>query len=290
MKALVLKLLDRILNRIIKLSVELEKNKAKLLNHQSPRSLYRTPHNDLFWLNETGYLDRNIIDTGVFEKRSTELLPSLVKQGDTVLDIGANIGYYTVLLSKLIGDSGQIYAFEPTKHFGEVLKVNLSENKINNVEVLEYGLSNKVQQLEIDIGPSSATMHSPEGYDSVIAQENIKLSTLEEFIKERELSEINFIKIDVDGHEPLFFEGAWTVLDSFSPIVLCEISHLHYLEAGSTAWDFYRTVRKHNYYIYNEDTMEIMDTETKFLRQCANFDKTSNIILSKKLLVIDNQS
>ena len=200
------------------------------------------------------------------------------------MDIGANIGYYSVIISKLIGNSGHIYAFEPTKYFGDILKKNLEENKIRNVEILPFGLSNKKQKLEIDIGPSSATIHSPEGYDRVILKENIKLCTLEEFVKDKGLAKIDFIKIDVDGHEPFFFEGAWTILDTYSPVVLCEISHLHYLEAGTTAWDFYRMVIKHKYHIYNEDTMKVIENETQFLRQCANFDKTSNIILSKKIL------
>ena len=289
MKTILLKILNKVSHFITKLGIKLEQEHSKLLINKSPRSLYRTPKNDLFWLNDTGYLDRCIIDTGIFEKRSTNLLPYLVKEGDIVLDVGANIGYYSVLISKLIGESGQIFAFEPTKYFGTVLKNNLNENKIDNVEILEYGLSNTIQELEIDIGPSSATMHSPEGYDSVITKENIKLTTLEEFVKEKNFNKIDFIKIDVDGHEPLFFEGAWSVLDTYNPIILCEISHLHYFEAGTTAWDFYRMVRKHKYYIYNEDTMEVMDNETKFLRQCANFDKTSNIILSKKLLRINDK-
>jgi len=284
MKDILTRFLNKVSKAIINFNINLNKDRARLLEIKSPRSLYRTPKNDLFWLNKTGYLDRCIIETGIFENRSTDLLPFLVKDGDVVLDVGANIGYYSVLISKLIGKSGHIYAFEPTKHFRPVLKRNIDENNINNVEVLSYGLSNTIQELEIDIGPSSATMHSPEGYDRVISKETIKLSTLEAFVKERNINKIDFIKIDVDGHEPLFFEGAWRVLDAYSPIVLCEISHLHYLEAGTTAWDFYRMVIEHKYYIYNEDTMEIMENETQFLRQCANFDKTSNIILSKKKL------
>jgi FkbM family methyltransferase len=289
MKKLISKTIARVCNLLTRFNRYIQQNPSLLLHKDMPRSLYKTPTGDLFWLNQTGYLDTSLISEGVFEKTSTELLPSLVHNNDVVLDIGANIGYYTVILSKLIGDTGIVYAFEPTLHFRNVLKKNLNENNIKNVVVLPYGLSNQSQQLEIDIGPSSATIHSPLGYDQVICKELIKLITLEEFVKNNNITKIDFIKIDVDGHEPLFFEAAWSVLDRFSPIILAEISHLHYLEAGTTAWDFYRKVRDHGYFIYNENTLKIMDTETKFLRQCANFDKTTNIIMSKKLLTFDNK-
>ena len=90
-----------------------------------------------------------------------------------------------------------------------------------------------------------------------------------------------FIKIDVDGHEPDFFEGAWAVLDLMSPIILCEVSHLHYLEAGYTAWDFYTEINEHGYSIYDEKTFDQINTKEKFLRVCGNFDKSANIILAK---------
>jgi len=286
MKILFLKILNIIIRLLNYIKTKLEISHSKLLIRKSGRSLYRTPQGDLFWLNSTGYVDRSIIIDGYFEKESIKWLPHLLKEADIVLDVGANIGYYTVLISKIIGKSGFIFAFEPTKHFCTVLKNNLDENKINNVEVLEYGLSNKQQDLEIFIGPSSATIHEPEGYEVIEGKEIIKLSTLDEFIKNKNLNRIDFIKIDVDGHEPSFFEGAWSTLDKFSPIILCEISHLHYLTAGTTAWDFYREVKKHNYNIYHEDTLEIMDTENTFLRKCANFDRSTNIILSKNLLDI----
>jgi len=288
MKTIILEILTFIIRACNYLKSKIEISHSKLLIRKPDRSLYRTPDGDLFWLNVTGYVDRCIINEGIFEKKSVQWLPYLLKEGDIVLDIGANIGYYSVLISKIIGKTGFIYAFEPTKHFCTILKNNLDENKINNVEIFEYGLSNKNQELEIFIGPSSATLHEPEGYEVIEGKEKIKLTTLDEFVKDKNLNRIDFIKIDVDGHEPLFFEGAWSSLDKFSPIILCEISHLHYFTAGFTAWDFYREVRKHNYHIYHEDKLEIMDTENMFLRKCANFDRSTNIILSKKHLDVKN--
>jgi FkbM family methyltransferase len=270
--------LARLSNRIVN---RLERTPSKLCKNGTPRSLYRTARGDLLWLNDTGYIDLQIINNGEFEPRSTAAVHRLVKQGYTVLDVGANIGYYSVMLSRLVGDAGKVYAFEPTQHFIEPLHRNLDENRIHNVEVLNFGLSNKACEVVIDIGPSSATIHSPAGFDKVLSHETIRLSTLVDFVDNHKIEQLDFIKIDVDGHEPMFFEGAWPVLDRISPVILCEVSHLHYFEAGYTAWDFYATVLEHGYRIYNEDTFEQIHTKEVFLRTCGNFDRSANIILSK---------
>ena len=185
------------------------------------------------------------------------------------------------LLTKQVGASGTVIAFEPTRHFGDVLRKNVEANQLNNVEIIDFGLSNKAQDLEIDIGPSSATLHSPEGFDKVIDKEKISLTTLDTFVRERALDRIDFIKIDIDGHEPLFFEGAWEALEKYAPIVIFEVSHLHYLEAGVAAWDFYDLVCSKGFkFYYEEDFTEIASRED-FLRRCANFAYSSNVLIKK---------
>jgi len=254
---------------------------SALRERGTPRSLYRIPEGDLLWLNETGYLDQQLIRYGTFEPDSTTAIGRLVKSGQTALDVGANIGYYTVRLSKLVGPEGRVIAFEPTAHFLDVLKRNIAANGLDNVEVHNVGLSDKAGEQVIDIGPSSATMHSPPGFDKVLSTERIRLTTLSEFVDQTGLARIDFIKIDVDGHEPRFFEGAWPVLDRLSPVILCEVSHLHYLEAGYTAWDFYASAQEHGYRIYDEITFEPFVTREDFLRRCGNFNASANVILSK---------
>jgi FkbM family methyltransferase len=249
------------LNRI---SDELERGGSQLVRYGTHRNLYRTPTGILLWLNNTGYLDRMIIREGEFEPMSTAAVNRLVKPGFTVLDIGANIGYYTVIASKLVSDAGKVIAFEPTVNFLDVLSKNIAANNLSNVEVMPYGLSNRTCELEIDIGPSSATLHSPPGFDKVLSTEKIQLISLVDFVQTSKIEKIDFIKIDIDGHEPVFFEGAWPILDAMSPIILCEVSHLHYLQAGYTAWDFYSKVKEHNYKIYEESNLDEITTKEMF--------------------------
>lgn len=278
-------ILNKIGTRALSFAEDLRYIKPKLLEHGKERSLYRLPAGYDLWLNNTGYIDKQIISKGVFEPASTRAINFFVKEGDVVLDVGANIGYYTVLISKLVGQNGKVIAFEPTSHFGDVLRKNIAANQLTNVEVVNYGLSNTAQDICIDIGPSSATLHSPKGFDKIISQEHILLTTLDEYVKQNLLDKVDFIKIDIDGHEPHFFEGAWQVLEKFSPILIFEVSHLHYLEAGVVAWEFYDYVCSKGFRFFYEDDFTEIKSREDFLMRCANFSCSTNVLISKKNLL-----
>ena len=285
LKNYVARILKKIGASALSLSEKLQLEEPVLVERGKTRSLYRLPAGYDLWLNDTGYIDKQIIANGVFEPATTRAINRFVKEGDVVLDVGANIGYYTVLLSRLVGKNGKVIAFEPTSHFGDVLRKNIAANKLENVEVVNSGLSNKAHDMRIDIGPSSATLHSPKGFDEVVGHENILLTTLDEYVKKNMLDRVDFIKVDIDGHEPSFFEGAWEALAKFAPTVIFEVSHLHYLEAGVAAWTFYDDVCSKGFrFFYEEDFTEIKSRED-FLRRCANFSCSSNVLLSKKSLL-----
>lgn len=259
---------------------------SRLIEKGDDRNLYKTKYDDLFWLDEKGYVDQCIIKSGIFEEKSTQATKQLIKKDHIVLDVGANIGYYSVLFSRLVGQKGRVLCFEPTKYYGKVLKMNLEANNVDNVEVFEFGLSDKSQQLEIQIGGSSASLHNPGNIPSG-TNELIKLTTLDDFMEEHRLQKIDFIKVDIDGHEPLFFKGAWKTLDKYDPIILLEVSHLHYYEAGFTAWDFFDTLKNKGYRIYHEDDLAEITTKEDFLIKCGNFAYSSNILISKKELKVE---
>jgi FkbM family methyltransferase len=181
LKYYVARVLDKFGTSMLTFAGKLRYVESKLVQHGETRSLYSLPAGYDLWLNDTGYIDRQIITTGTFEPITTRAINRFIKQGDVVIDVGANIGYYTVLFSKLVGDDGKVIAFEPTTHFGEVLRRNIETNNLSNVEVIDFGLSNTSQSLMIDIGPSSATLHSPAGFDAVISHEKISLTTFDDF-------------------------------------------------------------------------------------------------------------
>ena len=273
----------------IKNKIHTQSMKSKLVEDNGlDRCLYKTAYGDYFWLDKMHYLDLEIINTSVWEPKSTEAIKKIVKNGDIVLDIGANIGYYSVLLSKLVGDSGRVIAFEPTKHYGEVLKKNLEVNRISNVSVQEYALSDRDEKDTIFIGESSATINWAYDERDKEGSEIIIKKKLDDIVDDLGLDKIDFIKIDIDGHEPAFLKGAIESIYRYKPIILCEIAHLNYLEAGVTAWDFYDFLIDNNMHIYYEDCVEECLSKRDFLIKCGNFAYSANIFITQKRIDLKN--
>lgn len=94
------------------------------------------------WINlfSKDLIDHKILFTGAYEKQTNKILESNLKVGDWVLEAGANTGTETVLISRLVGDSGKVLAFEPVDHVVKKLNENLSLNRINNVSVMPLAL------------------------------------------------------------------------------------------------------------------------------------------------------
>lgn len=284
-----MRLLAKILRKTGKTFIRLSKlfdnsnkqNSSLVIEKEDTRDLYKTIYDDYFWLDKNSYIDQCIIKDGLFEEDLTHVVNKIIKRGDTVIDVGANIGYYSVIFSKLVGEGGNVISFEPTNHYMNVLKMNLEANNVSNVKIIKAGLSDKNQNLEIHIEGSTATFHNPKNITPA-TKEIVQLTTLDEFIENHPLKKIDFIKVDIDGHEPIFLKGAWKTLEKYNPIIILEVSHLHYLQAGFNVWDFYDMLKKKNYKIYYEKNLSEIITKEDFLIKCGNFSYSANIIISKK--------
>lgn len=253
---------------------------SREIRREGEMVLVETPDRDIFWLAEEGYIDKCIREKGVFEPHSTAVVRSLLKPGWVVLDVGANIGYYTVLMSRLVGASGRVIGFEPTVKFRQRLAQNLAANGLDNVDIFPYGLSDRNLRDEICFGESSATLHWVPDHPPR-AQEEIELRRLDDLFPTLGLSRLDFIKVDIDGHEPAFLEGAWETIENYRPLVLLEVSHAHYLESGVTAWDFYQRLVDRGFHIYSEKGLRELRSKHDFLRECGNFTHSANILLAK---------
>lgn len=264
------------------------KKKARLIERGTKRDLYKTYFGDLYWLSQQpdAYLDQCIKKTSIFEPLSTNIIKRYIKPGQIVLDVGANIGYYTVIMSKAVGKCGKVICFEPTDHYRKVLYNNIDINELNNVKILKYGLSNKRQNLNIDIGNCSATLHNPSDFGNDLNQktQRIVLHKLDSIFDSLNIDRVDFIKVDIDGHEHAFIEGAKKVIEEYNPIILLEVNHLNYLQYGITAWDFYDYLISNGFKIYSEKSLKSYETKTDYLIDCGNFAFSANILISKTKL------
>ena len=245
-------------------------NKPKLIGTDEKGKLYQCDYDMKLYLDPISYVDAMILQHNIWEKESVHIVQLLVKESDVVLDVGANFGYYSLLFSKLVGLKGMVIASEPTVFFRERLNTHIKTNAVTNVKVLPFGFSDKDDTLDIKIDASTATMHMPET-DSFLISETIELITLDKHVKENKIEKLDFIKVDIDGHEPQFLKGAAQTISQFKPDILLEINPINYYLAGVAIWDFYDQIKSLGYNIFHEKTKHEITTKLEFLKKCGNF-------------------
>ena len=160
------------------------------------------------------YVQRSCIENGIWDKELTEWMIANIKPGWVCLDIGANIFYFTELMSRLTGKEGKVLAFEPIKRLCRVYKTAQSLNNYescSDIEVFPFALSDKEEDLILNIweenigGSGIVSEHriGNHGQYGNFYTEPIKSNRLDSVYNEK----IDFIKIDVEGHERFVFKG-----------------------------------------------------------------------------------
>ena len=155
---------------------------------------------------------------------------SLVRPGYIVVDGGANIGDYTQIFSRIVGASGQVLSFEPAPPTLEKLKSNIQNWRLLNVKTFSCALSNKNEQAIIQLpggvsGYASLSSHTEAWGDSPVESFNVETCRLDDFAQ-FSFDRLDFMKLDLEGAEPLAVEGASSILSRFLPSLHVEFSPL----------------------------------------------------------------
>ncbi|GBD88590.1 hypothetical protein BMS3Abin03_02526 [bacterium BMS3Abin03] len=146
-----------------------------------------------------------------------------IRKGDTVIDVGGNLGFYTLLLSELVGVNGKVFTFEPFSENFKKLNRTISINNLNNVDSFNVGLGEE-ERKAILYYDSHQTGMSTIVYkiSSDAITEEIKLTTLDKFF-EKIKKKISFIKIDTEGYEPQVLLGGKRILLKDKPVICIEL-------------------------------------------------------------------
>lgn len=167
---------------------------------------------------KNGFVDKQVFVYKDFEPEIKEIFLKYVNEGFTVLDIGANIGVHTLFFSKIVGDSGKVIAFEPIKKIYEQLKKSIAINDFKNIDLNNFALGNKEEEVEINIVRENIGASSI--YDNVDSnkKENISVKILDNL----NLPKIDFIKIDVEGYEWNVIKGSKKLIEKDKPNIIFE--------------------------------------------------------------------
>ena len=154
----------------------------------------------------------------------------LLKPGQTVLDIGANLGVYALSMAKMVGHKGRVIAFEPASNTAELLKQSALLNGFNHLEVDSRGVGTHSGEamLSLDSSPElnqilqKTSLQTEDSHGSEIVQ----LTSLDDWAtSQAHLNAISFIKLDAEGQELNIIAGARQLLNLHSPLILYEVKH-----------------------------------------------------------------
>ena len=189
----------------------------------------------IFGYKSDRFIAEALAQQGIWEPYMEKLMRKLIKPGDTVIDIGANIGYFTAVFAECVGKNGSVIAFEPLPPLAQLIERCKMFNTLPQITVYPYALSDRTENMLIKINPiSPGVSHS---VDAATAQEcerkipdtiaTVKAISLDAILK-TSLQRLDFIKIDVEGMEDLVFKGAEQHIRKFLPIIVWEFSpHLY---------------------------------------------------------------
>ncbi len=181
------------------------------------------------------------------EPLSTKLISRELKKGMVCIDLGGNIGYYTLLESNRVGNSGKVICIEPSPLNYRYLKKNLEMQNSSNVETHNFACGDINGEINFLISKNSNTCRTiPEEEPIPNGEQVIKvpIRKLDSFLEENPLQKIDFLRTDVEGYELQVFEGARKTIQQFKPMIQIEV-HPDYLGKSKT--------RKFLQFLKNED-------------------------------------
>jgi FkbM family methyltransferase len=154
-------------------------------------------------------------------------IKDFVKKGDTVIDVGGNLGFFVLILNDLVGDAGKIYSFEPSKRLSQKLASTIKINNLENVSVVNLALGDSEGITTLHYNPKQSGLSSiVSDFESGSFSEEIKITTLDNFSANLS-GRVSFIKIDTEGYEPQVLRGAEELIKRDRPTIYIELGGDH---------------------------------------------------------------
>jgi FkbM family methyltransferase len=174
-----------------------------------------------------------------FESHTIKLLVELLAYADTVFDIGANTGLYS-LIAATDNPRRLVYAFEPVPRVFDCLRRNVELNKLRNIYINPYAITNYDGEITLYIpdGAIPTDASTLKGFREATESISVQAKTIDSFVIKNEIPKVDLMKIDTEGTEHEVLDGAKKILIRDEPIIICEVlkgrteDHLHSVMDG----------------------------------------------------------
>ena len=230
-------------------------------------------------------IDFSIYLLGAFERSTVETLQRLVKPGDVVFDIGANIGAHTLGLARSAGANGRVFAIEPTDFAFRKLTNNLALNPELQARTfarqifLAAEASAPLQQEIYSSWPLEGTdrVH-PKHRGRLATTQAATVDTLDHFAERQGITRLDLIKLDVDGHELPVLLGGRDVLRKFRPILVMEMSPYIHAENHHNFAELVALLRDAGYTLQNAANLKAVPLDAAALEKFIPDGSSINVI------------
>lgn len=249
-------------------------NLLRWINHRRNRVIKKVD-GIKYELDLNQLIDSRLYFTGSWELETVQAIKKTIKPGDVVIDIGANIGCHALLCSKLVGATGKVIAFEPTKRAYEKLAKNKYLNSFaQNIQLEKIVVSDQtIKEQTVRINSSWQTF----GVQSPLEEEIVDFITLDEYVGKSDFSKVNLIKIDVDGYEYKIIRGALKTLAKHKPYLILELGSYTLAGVGDSLVDLVDILFYLNYKIVWDKDWYVFKSPEEVIKTVPP-DATINVI------------
>lgn len=198
------------------------------------------PHVSML-LDPADHVPRSILETGAWEPDSWRAISEHLRAGDTFVDVGAHIGYFSLKAARVVGNSGRVIAVEPNPHTLAELRDNIRESGAGVVTVFPVACSETEGFLElfaaprVNTGETSLSRANASQEGSVTEAFKVQARPLDAIIRESNASRVDIIKIDVEGAELFVLKGAHETLVRYHPLLVVEVVEPQLNAMGTTS-------------------------------------------------------
>ena len=236
------------------------------------------------------FLDKNdslcLSINGIYEEFETSIVKKEVNSGDVVIDVGANIGYYTLIFAKLVGEKGKIFAFEPDPTNFQLLKKNVEINGFHNVILEQKALSDNSGKMMLSLNnENTAGHHLDFKNQNTTNSTEVDVLSLDEYFLNKNI-DINFIKMDVEGAESNVIKGMTNILKNSKDLkMIVEYNPNAINQLGLNPENYLNLLSINGFSFYDiDETTKIMKKTQKNELLKKYSDLYTNLFCLKKII------
>lgn len=218
-----------------------------------------------------------------FELEEIDFLQRYIRPGDTFIDIGTNVGLFSLHASKTMGHSGRVISFEPSSPTIERLKENIALNDFTNIEVIAKGLSSQPGFLDLVVagnGYDAFNSFAAPAMGTITHKEKVEVTTMDFFSTQKKiaLKDVSLVKVDVEGWELQVLKGGRNFFgDADAPVLLVEFTETNAQNAGTSCLELGNFLGELGYTLYAYDA----NNRKLVLEPFGNTYDYKNLIASK---------